>query len=180
MSPSTPVLTALNRAKSTLGRLVTGVGWLLGGLLAAFARSRVALGRLSTRTAAVARGSLWRTIRGPLATVLLGRRRAVSVTLVAFGAVLAAAAAVAVATTTGYAARRRTALRRDGHPVRNRPFGGRGRARRVPSRRGGGRGRRGGGRGGPDHCRRLPPWRRLSAGRSDRSSRRVVTGRRRT
>jgi hypothetical protein len=95
MRPSTAVPTALNRAKSTLADLAAVAAGLLVGVVAA-------AGRLRARGAALARGPVRRAIRGPLVTLVLGRRAARSVTAVALGGVLAAATAVAVATTTGY------------------------------------------------------------------------------
>lgn len=98
MPPSNPVPTALSRTKSSLTLLVSGTAWLLGRLasgttaLLEYAASR--LRRLGSRTEAF--------VRGPIRTVLLGRRSAVAVALVGLGVVLAAVTAGGVAATTGY------------------------------------------------------------------------------
>jgi len=95
MRPSNPVPTALDRTKSSLGRLLA--------LFHRFVNRVTASGRrLGARMAAVVRGPVIRIIRGPLTTLLLGRRVAVSVTLVVLAPVLAALTASVIATTTGY------------------------------------------------------------------------------
>ena len=87
MRPFTAVSTALNRTRAALGLLRTGTAWLAGRAVAGGRR-------VGSRAASLA--------RGPLRTVLLGRRRATSVALVGLGALLAAVTARGVAATTGY------------------------------------------------------------------------------
>jgi hypothetical protein len=95
MRPSNPVPTALNRTRTSVERLVAGLRWLLLSLVAA-------VRRVGTRSLAVVRGPVARLVRGPLSTLLLGRRAAVSVLLVGLAPVLAVLTAGVVAATTGY------------------------------------------------------------------------------
>ncbi|WP_251329975.1 hypothetical protein [Haloplanus pelagicus] len=120
MRPSTPFPTALNRTKSTITTLVAALGWLLSrlvaaaGLLAAAIRrllgtargvaawTEITVRRLVTRVDAVLRGPVARLARGPLWTLVIGRRPAVSVVLVCLAPVLAAVAAWVASATVGY------------------------------------------------------------------------------
>lgn len=95
MRPSNPVPAALHRTKSSLELLVTGLRWLVAALVSGTRR-------LGTWTVAVVRGPVARLARGPVATLLFGRRAAVSVVLVGLAPVLALLTAWAVAATTGY------------------------------------------------------------------------------
>lgn len=106
MRPSNPVPTALNRTRSSLELLLSGLRWLLGASLAGLRWFVTALAsavrRGGARLAAVVRGPVARFARGPLTTLLVGRRAAVSILLVGFAPVLAALTAGVVASTTGY------------------------------------------------------------------------------
>jgi hypothetical protein len=95
MRPSNPVPTALNRTRSSLERLVAGLRWLLAGLVAAGRR-------VGIRSLAVVRGPVGRLVRGPLATLLFGRRAAGAVLLAGVAPVVAVLTAGVVAATTGY------------------------------------------------------------------------------
>jgi len=95
MRPSSPVPTALHRTKSSLQRLLSGLRWLVSALVAGVHRAGI-------RVAGVVRGPVSRFVRGPLATLLFGRRTAVSIILVGLAAIVAALTAGVVTATTGY------------------------------------------------------------------------------
>jgi len=95
MRPSNPVPTALHRTKSSLRLLLAGLRWLVSALAAGVHRA-------GSRFVAIGRGPVARFVRGPLATLLCGRRAAVSVVLVGLAPVLAALTAGVVTATTGY------------------------------------------------------------------------------
>jgi hypothetical protein len=95
MRPSTAVPTALNRAGSSLAVLLGLCRRLLGV-------ARSGIHRLHTRAGTTLRGPVARTVRGPFATLVVGRRTAVSVILTGLAPVLAALTAGAIATTTGH------------------------------------------------------------------------------
>jgi hypothetical protein len=95
MRPSNPVPAALSRTRSSLELLLAGLRWLLTRLVAGVHRAGVGV-------VALVHGPIARLVRGPVRTVLVGRRVGVSVLVVAVAPVLAALTAGVVATTTGY------------------------------------------------------------------------------
>ena len=106
MRPSNFAPAALRRTESSLRRVLSGCYWLLSavaaGLLSVGTWSLAVVRRVGAWSVAVARGPVSRVVRGPLATLLCGRRAAVSVSLLGLAPVLAALTAGAVTATTGY------------------------------------------------------------------------------
>jgi hypothetical protein len=95
MRPSNPVPRALSRTRSSLERLLSSLRWLLTALVAGGRR-------VGGSAVAIARGPVARLVRGPVSTLLVGRRLGVSVLVGGVAPVLAVLTAAVVASTTGY------------------------------------------------------------------------------